>query len=183
MSHEFSAVTYGGVRKALQGLGWYDGVLAAASPTTRTTLLAPEAAKFHPGSGLDEIVALVEVQQGLTGPEQLMYAVTARSLSGIAAPLARMFITLMGDSPAVILSRYETFVKSISRGLSASWAADDAKSGTLTIRYPAPLSLAIANGWKGAVSHALDFCKARGTVEVLPLGEGGRAVRLQVRWE
>jgi hypothetical protein len=183
MSHEFSAVTYGGVRKALVELGWYDAVCAAASPGTRAILQAPETAKYHPGSGLDEIVELLEAQHGPTGPQRMLRAVTAKSLEGVVAPLARIFVTLMGNSPAVIFERFETFVKSTSRGVSASWKAASEKSGTLVIRYGSPRTLAVAHGWKGALEHVLDFCKAEGTVEVLPLSTEANSVSFLVRWK
>ena len=183
MSHEFSAVTMGGVRKALIELGWYDAVLAASSPGTRAILQAPEAAKYHPGTGLDEIVVVLEAQHGLSGPQRMMRTVTAKSLEGIVAPLARIFVTLMGNSPAVIFERFETFVKSTSRGVTASWKAASEKSGTLVIGYGSPRTLAVAHGWKGALEHVLEFCKAEGTVEVLPLETHPYSVSFLVRWK
>jgi hypothetical protein len=183
MSHEFSAVTMGGVRKALVDLGWYDAVLAAASPGTRAILQAPEAAKYHPGTGLDEIVVLLEAAHGPTGPERLMRTVTAKSLEGIVAPLARIFVTLMGNSPAVIFERFETFVKSTSRGVTARWTPASAKSGTLVIGYGSQRTLAVAHGWKGALEHVLEFCKAEGSVEVLPQAPDASSVSFLVRWK
>jgi AcrR family transcriptional regulator len=182
MSHEFAAVTINGVRKALLELGWFDEVLAAASATTRESLQHVEARRYHPGSVLDEVVDLLAQKHDLAAPETMMRTVVARSLEGIVAPLARVFITIMGNSPRVLLEKFDTLIQASSRGVHAKWEAEGPTAGVLTLSYGVARSLAVAHGWKGALLHLLVFCKTQGTVDVLEFGDGGNSVRLRVRW-
>jgi hypothetical protein len=167
MPHEFSAVTVSGIVKALQAFGWYEPVIAAVPPASRSALENPQATKYHPGPAVDEVMEALGRLHGLTGPEQLMQKVTEQSLEGIVAPLARVFLTLTGNSPRVLFSRFDALLSATARGLSASWV-DDAgeQAGTLTITYDRPPTPAMAHAWKGALQHVLVFCRVRGTVAV-----------------
>jgi hypothetical protein len=182
MSHEFSSVTLNGVRKALLELGWLDEVIATASATTRDSLQHVEAKRYHPGSVLDEVVELLAQKHGLGASETMMRTVVARSLEGVVAPLARIFITIMGNSPRVLFEKFDTLIQASSRGVHAKWEAEGPTAGVLTLLYGVPRTLAVAHGWKGALLHVLAFCKTQGTVDVLEFGDSGNSVRLRVRW-
>lgn len=182
MAHEFSSLTLAGARKALAELGWLEEIVANVSAQTRAVLENVESARYHPGTALDEIVDVLAERRGLKAAEALMRTVTSRSLEGVVAPLARIFITIMGNSPRVLLEKFDTLIQATSRGVKARWIEEAPNSGVLELSYGAPRSQAVAHGWKGALQHVLVFCKAVGTVDVLEFGDGGNSVRLRVRW-
>jgi hypothetical protein len=167
MPHEFSAVTVAGIVRALKAFGWFDEVLAAVGPVSRAALESPQATKYHPGPAMDEVMARLMTLHGETGPEQVMQKVTQQSLEGIVAPLARVFLSLTGNSPRVLFSRFDALLSATARGLHASWV-DDAgeQGGTLTILYDLPTTRAMASAWKGALQHVLIFCRTTGTISI-----------------
>lgn len=183
MSHEFSTVMVSAVKRALVELGWLEAVRAESSEATRAVLDGPEQAKFHPGASLDEVVEVTARLYGLEGAERLLGNVTASSMVGVVAPLARVYLALKGDSPAVLLAQFGSLLRVAARGLEVTWVAESEHGGVLSLRYPIRCSLAIGYGWRGTLLRLLAFCEATGTVEVLDFGEGGHAVRLRVSWQ
>ena len=183
MSHEFSTVMVSGMRRALLELGWLDQVKAEASAPAKEALDAPEGAKFHPGPAMNEVVDVVARLHGLEGAERFMRSVTANSMEGIVAPLARVYRALKGDSPRVLLAQLDSLLKVAARGLKAAWLEESERAGVLSIVYPEPTSLPVGYAWRGVVQHLLVFCEANGGVEVIDFGEGGRTVRLRVKWD
>lgn len=183
MSHEFSTVMFSAVKRALAELGWLEAVRTESSAGTRAVLDAPEQAKFHPGTALDEVVEVTARLHGLEGAERLLRDVTSSSMVGVVAPLARVYLALKGDSPAVLLAQFGSLLRVAARGLEVTWVAESEHGGVLSLRYPKRCSLAIGYGWRGTMLHLLTFCEATGTVEVLDFGEGGHAVRLRVTWQ
>ncbi len=101
------------------------------------------------------------------------------------APLARIFLTLMGNSPRVVLSRFDTLLQSSSRGIKARWVDDEPqrKGGVLTLQYELPRSPAVGHAWTGALRHVLAFCNAEGQVEILEPTADRTGVRLHVGWK
>ncbi len=182
-SYEFSTVMVSGIKRALVEHGWFDAVKAELSSTARATLDAAEESKFHPGPALDEVSEVLARLHGLDAVTRLFRTVTARSMESVVAPLARVYLALKGDSPEVLLARFDSLLQVAARGLRASWVAQSTRAGTLTLVYPSPRALAASSAWRGTLLHLLDFCEVSGEVEVLEPGEGGRAVRLRVQWD
>ncbi len=182
MPHEFSSVTVAGVVKALRALEWYEPIVAAVPPASRAILENPQASRYHPGATLDAVMEALARIHGLSGPERVMQKVTEQSIEGIVAPLARVFLTLTGNSPRVLFSRFDALLSATARGLGASWV-DDAgeQAGTLTITYDLTPSPAMAAAWKGALQHVLVFCRVTGTVTVRDSALPNAAV-LHVSW-
>lgn len=182
MNHEFNAVAITGARKALTELGWYEAVMREVSAATRESFASPQVNKYHPGTTLDEVVSALEKLHGPSGPETFMRTVTAKSLEGVVAPLARVFITLMGNSPKVLFERFETLLKATSRGIAVRWVAESANAGQLTFTYATPRPRAIEHSWRGVLLHVFEFCKTQGTIEALPMTDEGRSVNFRLSW-
>lgn len=179
---QFSGFTFAGVRKALVDLGWLDETLAQVQPETRKVLEHPETLKFHEGRCLDDVVETLRRTRGPEAPEALMRAATAKSLEGIVAPLARIYLTFAGGDPGALLERFGSLTQALSRNISTGWTRESAHGGVLSLTYPHVPPPAADLGWKGALRHVLDFAKRAGTVDVLERGDGGHTLRLRVEW-
>lgn len=179
---QFSGFTFAGVKKALTELGWLDETLASVRADTRAVLTHPETLKFHESACLDDVVETLRVLRGPSAPEELMRAATAKSLEGIVAPLARIYLTFSGGDPGALLERFGNLTQALSRNITTGWAKESERGGVLTLTYPHVPPAAVDLGWKGALRHLLDFAKRAGTVEVLERGDGGHTLRLRVEW-
>jgi len=178
----FSGFTFHGVRKALIDLGWASDTLAAVQPETRTVLEHPETLKFHPGECLDDVVETLRRTRGPEAPVQLMRLATAKSLEGIVAPLARIYLTFSGGSPAALLERFGELTQALSRNITTAYEKTSKTGGILQLVYPHVPPAGVDLGWKGALLHLLDFAGRAGTVEILDRARDGHVLRLQVEW-
>jgi hypothetical protein len=179
---QFSGFTFAGVRRALSDLGWLDETLAQVQPETRKVLDHPETLKFHDGACLDDVVETLRRTRGPDAPEALMRTATAKSLEGIVAPLARIYLTFSRGDPGVLLERFGSLTQALSRNIAAGWTRESEHGGILSLTYPHVPPPAVDLGWRGALHHLLDFAKRAGTVEVLERAGGGHTLRLRVEW-
>lgn len=179
---QFSGFTFSGVRKALVELGWLDDTLARVKPETRQVLEHPETLKFHDGACLDDIAETLRLARGPEAPATLMRTATEKSLAGIVAPLARVYLTFAGGDPGSLLERFGNFTQAMARNVTATWMKESANGGVLSLTYPHVPPLGADLGWLGALEHVLDFAKRAGTVEVLERSDDGRTLRLRVEW-
>ena len=179
---EFSGFTFAGVRKALLDLGWLTEVVGAVRPDTRTVLEHHETLKFHPGTCLDDVVDTLLRTRGPEAPVQLMRLATAKSLEGIVAPLARIYLTFAGGNPAALLERFGNLTQALSRNISTGYQRRSEQSGVLQLTYPHVPPPAVDLGWKGALLHLLDFTRRTGKVDVLERADDGRTLCLRVEW-
>ena len=182
MEHEFSGYTVNGIRKALDKLGYAAELNAAVSPTTREALNAGGVFKFQPGVAMDEVLVVLARLKGPDAVADLMEETTRSSLEGVVGPLARMFLTLKGGEPSVLLERFNDLLKGTARGISSTWTAKAPRTGRLVITYVREVDPVVAHGWRGALRYVMTFCKAQGTVRVGPPSADKKSVTLDVEW-
>lgn len=182
MAHGFSGFTVNGISRALERLGFKDTLLAQLSPAARAAIEKPSLFKFHDGPLIDEVMITVAQQRGVDACAQVMEDATQDSIQGVVAPLARMYLTLKGDDPAVLFERFNDLMRAACRGITAQWAKTGPRAGTLAITYVEPVDPRVGHPWRGALRAVLTFCKARGSVTLAPPGADPRVVTLTVQW-
>lgn len=182
MPHAHKAVTVQGVVQVLRTLGYLDDILTRVTPDTKAVLEQPHNKRFHPGKVLDETYTTLAVTRGNEEVERVMALATEGSLKGIIAPLARLFMTMMGGGPRVLLERFETLISGGTQGFTARWEASGPTEGTLIIGTDDVMPPVADHAWKGAVVYLLRFAEVPGTVDVTPRGALTKEVRLRVKW-
>jgi Protein of unknown function (DUF2378) len=182
MSHGHRSVTVQAVVRVLRSMGSLDAVLERLSPETRAVLAAPMAQTFHPGHVLDDTMTAVGALYGEAVVEQVMFRTMESALSGIAGPLARIYLTITGGSPRALLARFETLVSAGGQGFRARWVEQSPTSGRLVISTELPALPITDHSWKGTVAYVLAFAGVQGTVTILPREAEGRDVCLAVQW-
>lgn len=183
MSHQFSGFTVGGIRKALEKLGIVEQVLASVSPAAAEVIRSAGVFKFHPGVAVDEVMLAAGTLHGDEMISRVMEEATRMSIDGVVAPLARMYLTLKGNQPSVLLERFNEFLKPATRGLSSTWVANGLQAGTLSLTYPEAVDRKLAWAWRGAIRYVLLFCKREGTVNVIAPSADGLTFNLAVEWK
>ncbi len=182
MAHAFSGFTVKGITRALERLGYWEQLLPTLGPAARAALEKPTLLKFHAGPAIDEVMIAVATQRGVDACAQVMEHATRDSIEGVVAPLARMYLTLKGDDPAVLFERFDDLMKATCRGITARWEQTGPGAGELAITYVEPVDPRVGHPWRGALRAVLAFCRARGTVTLAPPGADPRVVRLALRW-
>jgi uncharacterized protein (TIGR02265 family) len=182
MSHAHRSVTVQGVVRVLKSMGRLDAVLERLSPETRAALAAPMEQKFHPGHVIDDTMAAVGALFGETATEQVMYRTMESALSGIAGPLARIYLTITGGGPRALLTRFETLVSAGGQGFKTRWVEQSPTSGRLVISTELVTPSIADHSWKGTVEYVLAFAGVQGSVTILPREAEGRDVCLAVQW-
>lgn len=182
MPYAHKAVTVQGVVQAMRALGVADGVLAKVPPEVKAVLENPMTARFHPGAVMDACFTELAAQHGMEKVEQVMAKATEDSLKGIVAPLARLFMTMMGGGPRPLLTRFETLISSGTQGFTARWEAASDREGTLIIGCDLGLPPISDHAWKGVVTYLLAFAEVKGTVFINPRAAMSREVRLLISW-
>jgi hypothetical protein len=182
MPHAHKAVTVQGVVQVLRTLGYLDEVLARVSDATKAVLVQPQTARFHPGWVLDETYTALSAWKGMAEVERVMSVATEQSLKGIIAPLARLFMTMMGGGPRALLQRFETLISGGTQGFTARWEPAGDAEGTLIIGTDDTMPPVADHAWKGAVAYLLRFAEVEGTVDITPRAPVTNEVRLHVKW-
>lgn len=182
MPYAHKAVTVQGVVVAMRALGVADAVLAKVSPDVRAVLENPMTARFHPGAVVDACFTELAAQHGMEKVEQVMAKATEDSLKGIIAPLARLFMTMMGGGPRPLLTRFETLISGGTQGFTAKWEAKSEREGTLRIGSDVALPPISDHAWKGAVTYLLVFAEVKGRVVIGAREPMSREVRLSISW-
>lgn len=181
MEHEFSGFTVSGIAKAMIKLGYAPKVKASLSPETLEALASGGIFKFQPGRTMDEVMVTLAKLEGVEAAAALMEEVTRSSLNGIVAPLARMYLTLKGNEPSVLFERFNDLLRGTARGITAKWTPGAPRTGRLQIDYVCAIDPLVAHGWRGALRYVLEFCHARGEVNVDP-SVTGKSVALSISW-
>lgn len=182
MEHEFSGYTVNGIAKALEKLGFAAELKAAVSPATREALASGGIFKFHPGRTMDEVLVTLCKLKGVDAAAALMEEATRSSIEGIVAPLARMYLTLKGNEPSVLFERFNDLLRGTARGISAKWTFTGPRAGRLQIDYVDVVDPLVVNGWRGALTYVLQFCRAPGDVKADAPSRAGKSVALLITW-
>jgi hypothetical protein len=182
LGHEFSGFTVGGIRKALDTLGFSERLLPELSAPTRDALARAGVFKFHPGAAMDEVLIVLAKQRGVDACAAMMEEATRGAVIGVVAPLARMYLTLKGNDPSILFERFNDLLRGTARGISSKWTATGERQGRLQIDYVAPVDPVVVHAWRGAMRHVLEFCKAKGEVSVDAPGSDGKSVAVLIRW-
>ena len=182
MGHSHKAVTIQGVVKVLRASDLLEPVRARVTPEIRAVLDDPHRDRVHPGHVLDDTLSAVLELRDARTVEQVMYRATEQSLSGIAGPLAHIYMTAVGGGPRALLQRFETLVSAGGQGFRVAWKETAQKSGSLTITTDTAPPPVADHSWKGTVEFLLTFASVTGTVTILPRENSGHDVRLDVAW-
>lgn len=167
----------------LRELGVFEQITPKVSEATRRALEAPHGARLHPGSVLDETyVALAELR-GIETVAQVMYRVTEASLAGIAGPLARIYMTMLGGGPGPLLQRFDTLAAAGASGFQASWQPDGANAGIMRISAAEVTPPVAEYAWRGTLEYLLAFSNVDGRVTALPREQSGSTLVLRVEWQ
>lgn len=182
MEHAHKSITIQGIVKALKARSWHDEVIARLTPSTREILEQPMSAKFHRGSALDEVYDVLGALHGPEAVESLLYDSTRDSMSGIAGPLAKLFLTTIGGTPRTLFSRFDTLMSSGTRGFISHWEDTGPKSGRLSISTENPAPAMGDWAWRGLLRYLLEFAGAKGSITALPRTNELRSAHFDVTW-
>ncbi len=182
VSHSHRSVTVQGVVWVLKAMGKLEPVLAQLSPETRAALADPLATKYHPGHVIDDTMTAVGALYGVEAAEQVMFRTMESSLAGIVGPLARIYMTVVGNGPMALLARFDTLVSAGGQGFSCRWTEQTPTSGQLSISTELVTPPIADHSWKGTVEFVLAFAGVQGQVTILPRHAEGREVWLAVAW-
>jgi hypothetical protein len=182
MSHAHKGVTLQAVSEALAHLGVLAPVLKSVPPEVRESLQYPHHRRYHPGTVLDETLAAIARLHGPEMVTKVMYAAIENTLVGVVAPLARIFLSLSGGGPRVLLERFELLIDSGARGFQTRWEATGDTAGRLVISTEAATPPEADFSWKGTLEFLLQFAQVEGAVTILPREREGRDCCLRVEW-
>lgn len=182
VEHSHKAVTVDGVVKVLRGMGVLEQIVARASAESRRVLEDPHCARLHPGSVMDEAFTILSSLLGTEAVAQVMYRATQASLAGIAGPLGRLFMTMMGGGPGPLLQRFDTLASSGTSGFKATWYPTGDHAGRMHITAAEVTPPVAEFAWQGTLQYLLVFASVEGRVTPLPREDGGLTLVLEVAW-
>ena len=184
MEHAHKSVTVQGIVKTLKAHGWLEGVRAKLNSKALHALDDPMSSKFHDGRYLDEVYDVLAANEGPDAVDTLLYESTRDSMSGIAGPLAKLFLTTIGATPRTLFSRFETLLSSGTRGFHVGWEDTGPRSGRLSISTQNPAPLVGDYAWRGVIRYLFEFAGAKGAKTVtLPRLDENRTARFDLSWE
>jgi hypothetical protein len=170
-------------RSAIEELGLTAAVRARLSPACAQLLDEPPLPMaWVPGEWFSELLLALESVTGRAGCRRLGYLGARTGAGGVLAPLVRTSVVSFGATPATFLGRMGTLSTVLVRGITFAFTPDGPRAGTLTLRYPVPVSAAVFASWEGACGFVLEVSGCNGEVSEAQLAEGARTGHIAMRW-
>jgi hypothetical protein len=167
----------------LRRAGVFEKVRAGASSGLAALLDDPGRAPSWMGPApFDEIMAAVCALRGREGVRELGYHVMKSGFTKVLEPIIHLSLSLMGASPASLLSRAHLMLSVVSRGVEMTWTQSNAHRGTMLVRCEQPIPEITWAGWEGCFLYGLELARASGTVSPARAAADGRSCEIDVSW-
>lgn len=180
-THEFSGFTVRGIAEGLVALKFKDSLWPHLSQGARDTLEKVGRFKFHDGKLIDEVVVKLAEVHGPEAAASVMEYATRTAIEGVVAPVAKLYVTLKGNDPAVLFERFNDLSGATTRGISASWKKEGPTRGSLSMRYGFQVDQRVGHAWCGALRYVIAFCGKQGQATVKPVDDV-HVVTLALEW-
>lgn len=167
----------------LRRTGLFDEVRAAASPQLAALLDNPRSAPpWIDPPPIEELTAAVHARRGREGVRDLGYQVMKNGFTAIFEPIIHLSLTLLGTSPASLLSRAPLMLSITSRGVEMNWLPTGPSGGTMEVRCAERVPAINWIPWEGTLAYALELAGFPGTVGESRPAADGHSCEIDVSW-
>jgi hypothetical protein len=175
--------TLRGYLKAIEALGIRSAIEPLLPPRTAAMFddppLPTEWCTLEP---LVDLLDAVRRNSGASMVRQVARKNFEQSMSSLLRPVLQGLLGVFGSSPHILLERIDMIIRNSGRGVTCVYTQVTPRSGTVLVRYTAPVDPVLWDAWAGLGEALVAICDVQPVVRVRSSRENNREAEFSLSW-
>jgi hypothetical protein len=175
--------TLRGYLRAIESLGLRSSIEPLLTP--RTAALFADPPLPTEWVSLDPLVDRLDAVRRNSGANMVRQVARRnfeQSLSPLLRPVLQGLLGVFGSSPHILLERIDMIIRNSGRGVTCTYTQSTPRSGTVVIRYIAPVDPVLWNSWAGLGEALVAICDVQPVVRIRSAHDNNREAEFSLSW-